>query len=187
MQQCKTKSVTLVLGGVRSGKSRHAQTLAERYQRVTFIATAQRRADDGEMLAKIERHRAKRPPHWQTVEEPHQLGAALEAASGTSDAILVDCLTLFAANLLESAPEDATANRAAVARLCSALCSTPCPVILVSNEVGSGVVPAYESGRRFRDLVGEINQQVAALADTVLFMVAGLPLSLKSAGIETLR
>ena len=186
MQQCRIKAVTLVLGGVRSGKSRHAQTLAERYHRVSFIATAECR-DDPEMQAKIGRHRSQRPEHWRTVEEPLRLGDALEAAGRASDAILVDCLTLFAANLLEFAPADTTAQDAAVSRLCRALTCAACPIILVSNEVGSGVVPAYESGRRFRDLLGEINQQVAALADTVLFMIAGLPLSLKSVGLEVPR
>jgi adenosylcobinamide kinase/adenosylcobinamide-phosphate guanylyltransferase len=179
MQQCQTKSVTLVLGGVRSGKSRHAQQLAEAWHRVTFVATAEHR-DDSEMRAKIERHRADRPLHWKTIEEPLYLNLAIEQASAYSDAVLVDCLTLFAANLLEANAEDPGAREAAIERFCDALLIAPCPVILVSNEVGSGVVPAYVSGRRFRDLVGELNQRVAALASTVLFMVAGLPLTVKS-------
>ncbi len=186
MQQCGSKSVTLVLGGVRSGKSRHAQVLAQHYRRVTFIATAERR-DDAEMQIKIDRHRSERPLHWTTVEEPLWLDEALKAASTASDAILVDCLTLFAANLLESAGDDRPALSAAVTRLCTTLACAACPIILVSNEVGSGVVPAYESGRRFRDLVGEINQQVAGVAHTVLLMIAGLPLLLKGASSEEAR
>ncbi len=179
MQQCQTKSVTLVLGGVRSGKSRHAQQLAGCWDRVTFVATAEHR-DDGEMRAKIERHRADRPLHWKTIEEPLYLHLAIEQASAGSDAVLVDCLTFFAANLLEASAEDLRAQQAAIDRFCDALIAVPCTVILVSNEVGSGVVPAYVSGRRFRDLVGELNQRVAALANTVLLMVAGLPLTVKS-------
>ena len=101
MQLGLTKSVILVLGGVRSGKSRYAQQLAERVDRVTFIATAESR-DDEEMSLKIERHRADRPPHWTTIEEPVGLAAAIKSASGSCDAVLVDCLTLFGANLLEA-------------------------------------------------------------------------------------
>jgi adenosylcobinamide kinase/adenosylcobinamide-phosphate guanylyltransferase len=179
MQQRLTNSVVLVLGGVRSGKSRYAQRLAERRDRVTFIATAEHR-DDEEMRLKIERHRAERPASWTTVEEPLDLAAAIQSAGSKGDAVLVDCLTLFAANLLETLGNDEVKLRSLIDGLCEALQSAPCTVILVSNEVGSGVVPAYASGRRFRDLVGEINQRVAAIADTVLLMVAGLPLALKS-------
>jgi adenosylcobinamide kinase/adenosylcobinamide-phosphate guanylyltransferase len=178
MRQGLTHSVILVLGGVRSGKSRYAQQVAERSGRVTFIATAERR-DDEEMRLKIERHRAERPNHWVTVEEPLELAQAINSGARVSDLILVDCLTLFAANLLEAHGEDETKLQSRIDDLCSALRSTSCPVVLVSNEVGSGVVPEYASGRRFRDLVGEINQRVATVADDVLFMVAGLPLALK--------
>ena len=179
MQQGSTNSVTLVLGGVRSGKSRYAHLLADKHARVTFIATAERR-DDEEMHRKIELHRAERPAHWSTIEEPLQLAHAIQFACAHSDAILVDCLTFYAANLLEAHGEDALALRHETERLCAALHTAPCSIILVSNEVGSGVVPAYASGRRFRDLVGELNQRVAAVADSVILMVAGLPLPLKS-------
>lgn len=177
MQQ---RSVTLILGGVRSGKSRYAQRVAERYADVTFIATAEARGD-AEMHRKIDRHRADRPSSWTTIEEPLQLAAAIATASLTSDAILIDCLTLFAANLLEAHTSDTAALDAGIESLCAALKNPACHILLVSNEVGSGVVPAYESGRRFRDLTGEINQRVAAVADTVLLLVAGLPLALKGA------
>jgi adenosylcobinamide kinase/adenosylcobinamide-phosphate guanylyltransferase len=179
MQKCHTNSVTFVLGGVRSGKSRYAQQLAERVDRVTFIATAERR-DDEEMRLKIERHRAERPSGWATIEEPLHLPAAIRSAAGNCDAILVDCLTLFAANLMEAYGQNEMKLHSAIEDLCEMLRSVSCTVILVSNEVGSGVVPAYASGRRFRDLVGEINRRVASVADTVLLMVAGLPLVLKS-------
>ena len=171
MQEKDKGRVVLVLGGVRSGKSRFAQSLAERYPSVTFIATAERR-DDAEMNAKIDRHRADRPAHWTTAEEPIALGAAITAA--TTELVLVDCLTLFGSNLLES-PQAEPCLRSFYA----ALEAPSRDVILVSNEVGSGVVPAYALGRQFRDLVGEINQRVAALADVVVLMVAGLPLALK--------
>jgi adenosylcobinamide kinase/adenosylcobinamide-phosphate guanylyltransferase len=171
-------SVILVLGGVRSGKSRYAQLLAEQATRVKFVATAERR-DDEEMHRKIERHRAERPAHWITVEEPIALGRVIQASEQDSDAILIDCLTLFGANLMEVYKGDDSGLNACVEELDCALKASTRKVILVSNEVGSGVVPAYELGRRFRDLVGEINQRVAAVADTVLLMVAGLPLPLK--------
>ncbi len=173
-------SVILVLGGVRSGKSRYAQQLAERASRVTFIATAERR-DDEEMRLKIERHRAERPSTWLTVEEPLELADVIRTASFGCDVMLIDCLTLFAANLLEACGDDVKGMHGKVEALCLALKTAGCRVILVSNEVGSGVVPAYALGRRFRDLVGEINQRIAAVADTVVYMVAGLPLALKGA------
>lgn len=177
MQHCRTKSVTLILGGVRSGKSRFALNLAAKCPRVTFIATAEAR-EDREMQRKIDRHRAERPKHWQTLEVPLHVPDAIQASSPDSDSIVVDCLTIFAANLLEAHGEDARRD-AEIARLCDSLTRVECAVILVSNEVGSGVVPAYSSGRRFRDLVGEVNQRVAAVADNVLMMVAGLPVELK--------
>ena len=182
MQRCLTKSVTLVLGGVRSGKSRYAQRLADRSNRVTFIATAERR-DDEEMRLKIERHRSERPNDWVTVEEPLELARAIESSSSVCDAVIVDCLTLFVANFLEAYGENEarleSQLESRMGDLCRVLTSCPSSVILVSNEVGSGIVPAYVSGRRYRDLVGEINQRVAVVADTVLLMVAGLPLALK--------
>ena len=175
MPHSQPASVTLVLGGVRSGKSRYAQAIAERSERVAFIATAERR-DDPEMHAKIERHRSDRPQSWTTIEEPIQIARTILEAGRDHDLLLIDCLTLFAANLLEANPE---ALQAQIEQLCEALRAAPCAIVLVSNEVGSGVVPAYELGRRFRDLVGEINQRVASIAGTVLLMVAGLPFPLK--------
>ena len=186
MQQAKSANVTLVLGGVRSGKSRYAQKIAERATRVTFLATAERR-DDAEMQAKIERHRAERPAQWTTVEEPLQLAHAIRQAARDSEVILVDCLTLFASNLLEASGTNVELRDLQIDALCSALREAPCSIILVSNEVGSGVVPAYELGRRFRDLVGEINQRVASVSDAVLLMVAGLPFPLKGSLPEDLN
>jgi adenosylcobinamide kinase / adenosylcobinamide-phosphate guanylyltransferase len=169
--------VTLVLGGVRSGKSRYALQLAAGAQSVTFLATAERREDE-EMQRRIERHRAERPQHWKTIEEPLDLASAIEEVNDC-DLLLIDCLTLFAGKLLDVCGEDSADLSARIAALCAALKTARCPVVLVSNEVGSGVVPAFELGRRYRDLLGEINQQVAAIADHVVLMVAGLPLVLK--------
>lgn len=178
MRERQDNSVILVLGGVRSGKSRYAQQLAEHSSRVKFVATAER-CDDAEMQRKIERHRAERPDHWTTVEETIALGRIIQVNEEECDVILIDCLTLFGSNLMEKYEHSQEGLDACVEELCSALKVTTRKVILVSNEVGSGVVPAYASGRRFRDLVGEINQRVAAVADTVIFMVAGLPVLLK--------
>jgi adenosylcobinamide kinase / adenosylcobinamide-phosphate guanylyltransferase len=169
--------VTLVLGGVRSGKSRYALQLAAGAQRVTFLATAERREDE-EMQQRIERHRAERPQHWKTIEEPLDLASAIGKVNDC-DLLLIDCLTLFAGKLLDVCGDDSAAIAASIAALCTALKTAPFPVVLVSNEVGSGIVPAFELGRRYRDLLGEINQQVAAIANHVVLMVAGLPLVLK--------
>jgi adenosylcobinamide kinase / adenosylcobinamide-phosphate guanylyltransferase len=172
------RDVTLVLGGVRSGKSRYALQLAAAHHRVTFVATAERRQDD-EMQRKIERHRAERPEHWMTIEEPIKLATVIGSVTNC-DLLLIDCLTLFAGKMLEVFGDDSAALSENIAALCAALEAPPCSVALVSNEVGSGVVPAFELGRRYRDLLGEINQRVARIADHVVLMVAGLPLTLKS-------
>ena len=177
MQDTRQRSVTLVLGGVRSGKSRYAQQLAEQSGRVVFVATAN--ISDDEMRRKIERHREERPKKWLTIEEPLELAQALAQHESSCDVILIDCLTIFAANLLETEGEDNAAIAGRIAALCGALRQASCAVVLVSNEVGSGVVPAYPLGRRYRDLLGEINQSIAQVADDVVLMVAGLPLALK--------
>jgi adenosylcobinamide kinase / adenosylcobinamide-phosphate guanylyltransferase len=177
MQEMRHSFITLVLGGVRSGKSRYAQQLAERESRVIFVATA--KDSDDEMHRKIERHRRERPAEWITVEEPLELVQVLAQKARDCDVMVVDCLTVFAANLLETEGDDQNAIERRVDALCVALQSERCSVVLVSNEVGSGVVPAYPLGRRYRDLLGEINQSVARIADDVVLMVAGLPLALK--------
>jgi adenosylcobinamide kinase / adenosylcobinamide-phosphate guanylyltransferase len=165
--------VTLVLGGVRSGKSHYAQQLGESLGRVVFLATAH--ASDDEMRRKVARHRNSRPAHWQTVEEPLRLAEAVVQYGSECDLMIIDCLTFFAANLLDADGDE----QIRIDALCSVLASPPCAVVLVSNEVGSGVVPEYPSGRRFRDLLGEMNQSVARVASNVLLLVAGLPLVLK--------
>ncbi len=177
MQETHQSSVTLVLGGVRSGKSRYAQQLAEQSSRVVFVATATR--CDDEMSRKIERHCEDRPKDWTTVEEPLELAAVIAGHEANCDVIVIDCLTVFAANLMGTEKDDASVIDRRIAELCDALRSAMCPVVLVSNEVGSGVHPSHPSGRRYRDLLGEINQRVARVADDVVLMVAGLPLALK--------
>jgi adenosylcobinamide kinase/adenosylcobinamide-phosphate guanylyltransferase len=181
MQENRRNTVTLVLGGVRSGKSRYAQQLGEQVERVLFVATAPASGSDDEMRAKIERHRADRPADWATVEEPLELARVLAEQGAEYDLAIVDCLTLFVANLLHAGEQNdgiGMMDRQMTA-LCAALAAAPCDVVLVSNEVGSGVVPAYALGRRFRDALGELNQRVAAVADDVLLLMAGLPLALK--------
>ena len=177
MQSTRRNTVTLVLGGVRSGKSHYAQQLGEDAGRVVFVATAEVR--DDEMQRKVERHQNTRPQHWQTVEQPLGLAEVIVRHGPKCDLMIIDCLTFFAANLLEARGDDRLSIEQAVDDLCLALQAPPCSVVLVSNEVGSGVVPAYPSGRRFSDLLGEMNQSVARAASNVLLLVAGLPLVLK--------
>ncbi len=165
--------VTLVLGGARSGKSRYAERLVENAARWgTYCATAE--AGDAEMAERIAAHRARRGPFWRTFETPLELAPAITAATPERP-VLVDCLTLWLSNLL-------LANRqpdAEAGVLCRALHELGGPVVLVSNEVGMGLVPETPLGRHFRDAAGRLNQEVAALADCVVFVAAGLPLVLK--------
>jgi adenosylcobinamide kinase/adenosylcobinamide-phosphate guanylyltransferase len=178
--------LTLILGGARSGKSRLAQRLAAAASRVTYVATAEagpEASKDAEMAARIERHRAERPGAWRTIEEPVALADAVQCAENTSDAILVDCLTVWLGNLFwkyrDAAPlaiEDAA--RAELDRI--AAVGRRCHVILVSNELGSGTVPEPALTRAFRDTQGLLNQWAADAADQVILTIAGLPLYLKS-------
>jgi adenosylcobinamide kinase/adenosylcobinamide-phosphate guanylyltransferase len=169
--------VTLVLGGARSGKSRHAERLVEgAAEGGTYCATATATADDPEMAARIAAHRARRGPFWRTVEAPLALLPALAAACSDRP-LLIDCLTLWLSNLLCA---DLPVEPAAEA-LCAGLRRAEGPVVLVANEVGFGIVPETPLGRRFRDAAGILNQQIAALADRVVLVAAGLPLVLKEA------
>ena len=165
--------LTLVLGGARSGKSRYAESIVMGLPPPwIYVATAE--PLDDEMLARIAEHRARRGSDWRSIEAPRDLAGALsEIPAGA--AVLVDCLTLWLSNLmLAGADVDAETER-----LDGVLARSATPVVLVSNEVGSGGVPAYPVGCRYRDLLGEINQRVARVADDVVLMVAGLPLALK--------
>lgn len=167
----------LVLGGVRSGKSRYAEQQARASGlQVVYIATAI--ADgDSELQERIRRHRSHRPVEWTTVEEPVALGSALRAHGGADRCLLVECLTLWLAHLLTSgAPERLDSERASLLR---ALDGAPGQVILVSNETGLGIVPPGELSRRFLDVAGELHQTLAARSDRVTLIVAGLPQRLK--------
>ncbi len=171
------KAITLILGGARSGKSRYAQQLASTCNKVTFIATAQ--PSDDEMRERIERHRQERPAIWSTVETLVDLDLVIARHSALSEVLLIDCLSLYAANLMTAERSDEEKIQERVNGFCRALKSAESSVIVVSNEVGSGVHPSHPSGRFFRDLLGRINQQVAQEADHVLLMVAGIPLPVK--------
>ena len=169
---------TLVLGGARSGKSRYAEGLIMALPPPwAYVATAE--AGDEEMAARIEAHRARRSADWQTLEVPRDLGAALAVCKKMP--VLIDCLTLWLSNLM-LAEADIDAE---VERLEKALAAAAAPVAMVANEVGSGIVPEHPLGRRFRDLQGSLNQRIAAGADRVVLVVAGLPLALKGAVKET--
>nr|WP_317891970.1 bifunctional adenosylcobinamide kinase/adenosylcobinamide-phosphate guanylyltransferase [uncultured Sphingomonas sp.] len=164
----------LVLGGARSGKSRYAQGLAEASGgRLVFIATAQ--AFDDEMTDRIRRHQADRDGRWTTVEASVDLAGAIAAADDADAVVLVDCLTLWASNLLLG-EEDAEAR---LAQLLAALKRARGQVLLVANEVGLGIVPDNALARAFRDLAGTINQRVAAVVDQVHMTVAGIPIIVK--------
>jgi len=177
MQARSSKSITLVLGGARSGKSHYAQSLVTGAGRVAFIATAE--ALDPEMRQRIARHLAERPASWTTLEAPIALEDAILQCSGSFDYILVDCLTLWVSNLMTAEGGDSDRVFMRAARLCDALRQVTSPVVLVSNEVGSGIVPVSDAGRLYQDLLGGVNQRVAAVADRVLLLVAGYPLTVK--------
>jgi adenosylcobinamide kinase/adenosylcobinamide-phosphate guanylyltransferase len=167
---------TLILGGARSGKSALAERLAMGSgHEVVYVATAQAR--DAEMAGRIAHHRSHRPASWQSVEEPLALAAALQAHARPGRCVLVDCLTLWLSNLLGE--EDAARFQAERDALIDVLPSLTGQVLLVSNEVGLGVVPLGELTRRFVDEAGRLHQALAGHCETVLFVAAGLPLALK--------
>jgi adenosylcobinamide kinase/adenosylcobinamide-phosphate guanylyltransferase len=169
--------LTLVLGGVRSGKSAYAQKAAETAATANggaliMIVTAE--PLDGDMKARIAQHRAERGPAWQTVEAPLELPEAI-ARLQAEDIVVVDCLTLWTSNLLLRGADIPAHAKA----LCDTIAKCPCPLWLVSNEVGLGVVPDNALARRFRDEAGRLHQRIAAVADEVVMTVAGLPLKVK--------
>lgn len=166
--------IILITGGARSGKSRYAE---ERVRSIPppwgYVATAEAR--DEEMKERIRMHRSRRSADWRTVECPLQLAGALKSQEDSCNAQLVDCLTLWLSNLIE-AERDVVAE---VESLCHYLITTPIPVLLVTNEVGMGIVPANALAREFRDQAGRMNQAVARVAEEVILMVAGLPIRVK--------
>jgi adenosylcobinamide kinase/adenosylcobinamide-phosphate guanylyltransferase len=174
-------ALTVLLGGARSGKSRLALRLAGEIGRpVTFVATAEAR--DGEMAERIRRHRAQRPAGWTTVEEPRRLGEALDGID-PGRTIIVDCLTLWVSNLIEQGLADQEVHEASAAAA-SAAAARADEVIVVSNEVGSGIVPMTELGRRYQDLLGEVNSTWVERAARAALLLAGRPLWLPAASDE---
>jgi adenosylcobinamide kinase / adenosylcobinamide-phosphate guanylyltransferase len=171
--------MTLVLGGARSGKSSFAQRLAEKATgELIYIATAQ--AFDGEMAARIARHQAERGPRWQTVECPVNLGGTIAVHQEANKTILVDCLTLWLNNLMLGDHN----IEAAISSLKTAIVGSASHIIMVSNEVGQGIVPDNALARRFRDEAGWLNQALATIADDVWVITAGIPQPLKI-GMQT--
>lgn len=180
------RELIFVLGGARSGKSTYVETRARQEgESVLFVATAE--AFDDDMRDRIARHRADRPASWHTLEAPRDLGSRLTAAlnAGAYDTVVVDCVTLLASNTLLALPDDADQNAAtsAVLRevdgLLAAYAASEARWLVVSNEVGMGIVPPTRLGRLYRDTLGRANQRIAAAATDVLLIVAGLPWRLK--------
>ena len=164
----------LVLGGARSGKSRHAQARAEAIEgELVFVATAQ--AFDDEMRERIGHHQADRGPRWRTIEEPIDVVGVIDREAAPGRVLLIDCLTLWTSNLMFAESDIAVEAKA----LADAIGRAGGPIILVANEVGLGIVPDNALARQFRDAAGTINQVIAAAVDEALFMAAGLPLKLK--------
>jgi adenosylcobinamide kinase/adenosylcobinamide-phosphate guanylyltransferase len=169
-------SSLFIVGGARSGKSRFALAGLPARGRVSVIVTAE--AGDADMGARIRRHQAERSPHWTTLEAPRDLVPRLGAALGTADTVVVDCLTLWVANLMTRGDGDEAILKEADA-LASVAAAPAGDVRIVSNEVGLGVHPPTVEGLRFRDVLGFVNQRVAAAAHRVVLLVAGLPLVVK--------
>ncbi|NLF50869.1 MAG: bifunctional adenosylcobinamide kinase/adenosylcobinamide-phosphate guanylyltransferase [Leptolinea sp.] len=179
-----TPKLTLVLGGARSGKSTFAQQLAGKSNgKVLYIATA--RILDDEMERRVALHRASRPPSWTTLELPEKITTGLTDIQGVYDVILLDCVTMLLNESFLSLPEDADeiemteSSEVAIEDLISAIQLHSSPWILVSNEVGMGIVPETLMGRVFRDVQGRANQRLAAMADEVFFITAGIPMKIK--------
>jgi adenosylcobinamide kinase / adenosylcobinamide-phosphate guanylyltransferase len=169
--------ITFILGGARSGKSFYALSLAKRYKKVAFIATCQ--GKDKEMRERIKLHKETRPKHWETFEEPREMGLLLKKIVNGFDCIVIDCLTLLVSNLLLAGGNQKTIEEK-IKQMLVSLKNKKANVIIVSNEVGLGIVPEHKMARDFRDIAGRLNQLVACYADEVFFIVAGLPLNIKT-------
>ena len=172
------KKKIFVLGGCRSGKSSYALETAQKFSgdNKVFIATCI--PHDDEMKQRVTRHQKERSQAWETVEAPLLLPEAITEKNRTADAIIVDCLTLWVSNLLMDS-DDSKKIEMHIPRLTEAIEKSHCPVVLVSNEVGHGIVPENKLARQFRDLVGFVNQAVAGCADEVIWTVAGIPVTIK--------
>jgi adenosylcobinamide kinase/adenosylcobinamide-phosphate guanylyltransferase len=170
--------VTLVMGGCRSGKSRYALDAASRVPGAEKVFVATSVPTDPDMDQRVARHRAERGAAWRTVEEPVYLHTVIEKNGGTAPVILVDCLTLWVSNLMVQKYDEPKVKEA-VDQLIHSFSGCRCPIFLVSNEVGYGIVPDNALARQFRDLAGLVNQRVAAAADRVVLTVAGIDLQIK--------
>jgi len=174
---------SLILGGVKSGKSRYAEQQARAWaaqvgnsdHSVVYLATAENREDD-DFSRRISRHRAQRPAEWKTIEEPLNISAIIASASGKNKCVLLECLTLWLSNLLQ----DEAMLSQQIADFCQALVAYEGEIILVSNETGLGIMPPNALARRFGDEVGILHQRLAGLCDEVVLTVAGLPTILKT-------
>lgn len=166
---------SLILGGIRSGKSAHAEAAATHSGRaITYVATAT--AGDGEMAQRIREHQARRPEHWGLVEESLALGRVLRAHTDKAPCLLIDCMSLWLSNLLEAGERTAESE---ISDFRQALADYPGPVVIVSNEVGLSTVAMDALTRRFTDRLGWLNQELASQCHQVLLVAAGLPLTLK--------
>jgi len=168
--------IILILGGARSGKSTYALTLAKKYKKVAFIATCQ--GLDKEMKERIRLHKEARPENWKTFEETKDLAPLLMNMRNSFDCIIIDCLTLLVSNLILGGYKEEKILKK-INELLGSIKKNKTKVIVISNEVGLGIVPANKLGRDFRDIAGKINQIVAAEADIVFFIVSGMPLKVK--------
>ena len=173
------KKMIVITGGCRSGKSRFALDYANRhFSKRLYLATAE--ILDEEMARRVEKHQKARGPEWRTVEEPAEIVDRISEWEDETEVILLDCMTLWLSNLLLRW-NDETRIMEEVERLRTAIKGSPATFLLVTNEVGMGIVPNDPLGRRFRDLSGMVNQKIAEAADTVIFMVSGIPMFLKGA------
>jgi adenosylcobinamide kinase/adenosylcobinamide-phosphate guanylyltransferase len=171
------EKIIFITGGCRSGKSRYALDYANRhFSKKLYFATCE--VIDEEMAQRVEQHRKMRGPEWQTIEEPLEIVEKLEDYWDRADVILLDCITLWLSNLLMKWDKDSKIMNE-VERLVDHVKYSATPLMIVSNEVGMGIVPADPLSRRFRDLSGTINQRIAEVANTVILMVSGIPIFLK--------
>ncbi len=183
-ENTRTTTHILVLGGCRSGKSRYALDAANRLGGDNKIYLATSVPTDHEMTARVVRHQAERGKDWRTVEEPVNIHDVINTAGPSARVILVDCLTLWTSNLLFEGRDEAGIV-AAIDLVTQALQQCPCPVYLVSNEVGHGIVPENRLARQFRDMAGLVNQRMAQAVDQVIYTVAGIPVQIKPAGMRS--
>ena len=169
--------IILILGGARSGKSTYAINLAKKHKRIAFIATCQ--PLDKEMQHRIRIHQQTRPKNWKTFEEPKDLDSLLLRMNKTFDCIIIDCMTLLVSNLILGGYKETDIFKK-IRKMLINLKKKQAKVILVSNEVGLGLVPTNKLGRQFRDIAGKVNQLVARVADEVFFVIAGIPTRIKA-------